>query len=179
MKFLFLTATFLLASTTFASTVITRNKDNMDAYCRVKADVGFRSYKIELRSEKVMEDARELELEVSLFKCVEVENGFAFKRSFPGEILHNYIILNDGTLGVTDNKLVSVNFSLVKADGAKFNTLSINSADDTDTMLVKLSVKKDITKVYMLAEFTSNISSPIGSIEGLVQRYGGYVLSFE
>jgi len=177
MKFLLLSALFLVASTSFASTVITRNSDYMDAYCRVKADVGFRSYKLNLRSEKITEDTRELEFGVSFFKCAEVGEKFVFQSSPASEILHNYIILNDGSLGVTDNKLVSANFTLVNANGEKINTLLINSNEED--MVIKLSVKKDVTKVYVLAYLTSNISSPVGSIEGLVQRYGGYVLSFE
>lgn len=177
MKFFILLTSLLLASTSFAATKITRNDDYMNAYCREKSDVGFRSYKLKLNSETLIEDSRVLELEVSLFTCTEVENGFAFKAISADEILHNYIILNDGSLGVTDNKLVSVAFRLVNADGVKMDALSINSSPEK--MVFKVAVKQDVKKVYALAEFTSNISSPVGSIEGLVQRYGGFVLSFE
>lgn len=180
MRFMAVLFSLMLATSTFAETKILRNNDGMDARCSVKADVGRRSYSLSLVSEKIEGDTRTVSLKVNFKKCAEVENGFAQQDSSADEILHSYIVMKDGTLGQTDNKLVAVEFSLVKADGVKLNTLSVNAADqDEDDFIVDVKVNKNFAKVYVLAVLTSNISSSESSIEGLEQRYGGYVLSFE
>lgn len=177
MKFLFLVSSLVITSSVFAKTSITRSNDNLDAVCRTKADVGRRAYKLQLVSEKVLKDKREVELQVNFLKCAEVENGFKHVDSSSDEILHSYIILNDGTLGTTDNKLTAVNYYAVDSQGVTLSTLSLGKAPGT--FLIYLSFNKDVKKAYVLAELTSDITSPIGSLIGWVQRYGGYVLSFE
>lgn len=182
MKFFFIaTSLLLIASTTFADTTLSRNNDGMNAKCTEKADVGRRSYTLALLSEKITsldaEETRDVTLEVRFTKCAEVGTGFKLVDSSSDEILHSYIILNDGTLGTTDNKLVAVNFYAVDAKGVTLSTLSLGKAPGT--FRIYMTFKADVKKAYVLAELTSNITSPIGSIEGLVQRYGGFVLSFE
>jgi hypothetical protein len=173
----FLTIFLFLTTTAFAETAITRNNDNMNAICKTKADVGFRSYTLKLESEEILNDTREVTLEMSFLKCAEVDNDYKFVASSSDEILHNYIILNDGALGTTNNKLTAVNFYAVDPKGVTLSTLSLGKAPGT--FRIFLSFKKEVKKAYLLAELTSNITSPIGSIDGLVQRYGGFVLSFE
>lgn len=181
MKFIFIVTSLLIASTTFAGTTLSRNNDGMDARCTHKSQVGTRSYNLKLLSEKMTTtenfETRDVELEVKFTKCAEVENGYKIVDSSSDEILHSYIILNDGTLGTTDNKLTAVNFYAVDPKGVTLSTLSLGKAPGT--FRIFLSFKKDVKQAYLLADLTSNISSPIGSIDGLVQRYGGFVLSFE
>jgi hypothetical protein len=181
MKFLLFAAALLIASTAFADTTLSRNNDGMTARCSEKADVGRRSYSLTLLSEKITtqdaEETRDVALEVRFTKCAEVGNGYKLVDSSSDEVLHSYIVLNDGTLGMTDNKLVAVNFYAVDAKGVTLSTLSLGKAPGT--YRIYLSFKTDVKKAYVLAELTSNISSPVGSIDGLVQRYGGFVLSFE
>jgi hypothetical protein len=178
MKFLSVCLSLFLTTTTFAATTLSRNNDGMDARCSEKSYVGSRSYTLKLISETMTnEETRDVELEVKFTKCAEVEGGFKIVDSSSDEILHNYIILNDGTLGTTDNKLTAVNFYAVDPKGVTLSTLSLGKVPGT--FKIFLSFKKDVTQAYILAELTSNISSPIGSIDGLVQRYGGFVLSFD
>lgn len=176
MKFLVMSLSLFLTTAAFAETTITRNNDNMNAVCRTKADVGSRLYTLKLDSETIVDETREVALVVSFLKCAEVDNGFKVVDSSSDEILHSYIVLNDGTLGSTDNKLTAVNFYAVDSKGVTLSTLSLGKAPGT--FRIFLSFKKDVKQAYLLAELTSNISSPIGSIDGLVQRYGGYVLNF-
>lgn len=181
MRFAALVLSFLLVSTTFASVTLSRNNDGMNARCFEKADVGSRSYKLALLSEKItMQDAeetREVDLEVRFAKCAEVDGGFKIVDSSADEILHSYIVLKDGTLGTTNNKLAAVNFYAVDAKGVTLSTLSLGKVPGT--FRIYLSFKADVKKAHILAELTSNITSEIGSIEGLIQRYGGFVLTFE
>lgn len=181
MKFLAICLSLFLATTTFAATTLSRNNDGMDAKCTHKSQVGTRSYNLNLLSEKITtsgtEETRDVALEVVFTKCTEVDGGFKIVDSSSDEILHSYIILNDGTLGMTDNKLTAVNFYAVDPKGVTLSTLSLGKAPGT--FRIFLSFKKDVKKAYLLAELTSNITSAIGSLEGHVQRYGGFVLSFE
>ena len=181
MRFTALVLSFLIASTTFAAVTLSRNNDGMNARCFEKADVGRRSYNLALLSEKITtqdaEETRDVALEVRFKKCAEVDGEFKIVDSSADEVLHSYVVLNDGTLGTTNNKLAAVNFYAVDAKGVTLSTLSLGKAPGT--FIIYLSFKADVKKAYVLAELTSNITSPIGSIEGLVQRYGGFVLNFE
>lgn len=173
--------TITLSQPTFAATTLSRNNDGMDARCNHKSQVGTRSYSLNLLSEELtttgVEETRDVALEVKFRKCAEVDGGYKIVDSSSDEILHNYIILNDGTLGTTDNKLTAVNFFAVDSKGVTLSTLSLGKVPGT--FRIFLTFKRDVKKAYLLADLTSNITSPIGSIEGLVQRYGGFVLSFE
>lgn len=181
MKFLFFVTALLITSTTFADTTLSRNNDGMTARCSEKADVGRRSYSLTLLSEKITiqdaQETRDVALEAKFTKCAEVGNGFKLVDSSSDEILHSYIILNDGNLGTTDNKLVAVNFYAVDEKGVTHSTLSLGKAPGT--FRIYMSFKANVKKAYVLAELTSDVTSPVGSILGLVQRYGGFVLSFE
>ncbi len=181
MKFIITVSFLLIATATNASTTLSRNNDGMNARCSEKSQVGVRSYSLRLLSEEIItskeEETRDVALEVRFTKCAEVNGGYRLVDSSSDEILHSYIILNDGTLGTTNNKLVAVNFYAVDPKGVTLSTLSLGKTPGTYTIF--LSFKKDVKKAYLLAELTSNITSPIGSIEGLVQRYGGFILSFE
>lgn len=181
MKFLFFVTALLISANSFAETTLSRNNDGMTARCSVKADVGQRSYGLTLLSEKITtqgsEETRDVALEVRFTKCAEVENGFKLVESSSEEVLHSYIILNDGTLGTTDNKLVSVNFYAVDEKAVTLSTLSLGKVPGT--FRIYMTFKADVKKAYVLAELTSDVTSPVGSILGLVQRYGGFVLSFE
>lgn len=176
-----LVAVTMFAETAFAGTSLSRSNDGMDARCTHKSEVGMRSYTLNLLSEKMttsgVEETRDVELEVKFMKCAEVEGGFKIVDSSSDEILHSYIVLNDGTLGTTNNKLTAVNFYAVDPKGVTLSTLSLGKAPGT--FRIFLSFKKDVKKAYLLAELTSNITSAIGSLNGYVQRYGGFVLSFE
>lgn len=173
--------TITFSQSTFAATTLSRNNDGMNAICSHKSHVGARSYTLDLVSEKItssgVEETRDVELVVKFKKCAEVEGGFKFADSSSDEILHSYIILNDGTLGMTDNKLTAVNFYAVDPKGVTLSTLSLGKTPGTYRIF--LSFNKDVKKAYLLAELTSDITSAIGSLKDHVQRYGGFVLSFE
>lgn len=181
MKFLLIVSFFFITSKSFAATTLSRSNDGMNARCFEKSQVGLRSYRLTLLSEKIIvagdEETRDVTLEVKFSKCAEVDGSYKIVDSSSDEILHSYIVLKDGTLGTTDNKLTAVNFYAVDPKGVTLSTLSLGKAPGS--FKIFLSFKKDVKQAYLLAELTSNITSPIGSIEGFVQRFGGFILKFD
>ncbi len=177
MKFLALIA-LLTSVNSFAATTVTRTFDGKNAVCQIKGDVGRRSYKVELLSEKLTEDKREIELKVKLFKCAEVEGKLAIVASSASEVTNSYYLQANGELGLTKNTLVAATFF---ANDKNERPLAKTSLDlNSSESVVKFSFDKSLPTAFLTAVLKSNVELPTGEVVKDINEYfGGFVLKFE
>lgn len=175
MKFIALLAC-LVSLNSFAATKIQKTFDGGAAKCLEGADVGSRAYNLEVISEKIVGDKRQVVLNVLFYKCAEVVSGYGLRSSSSDEILHSFIILKNGDVGQTNNKLVSLSFAAIDSDG-KLQSED-NVKENGGKFIVNLSIDKDVKKVSILSTSVTDITSDIGNLSGVVNRGGGYILSF-
>ncbi len=176
MKFLVLSL-LALSFNSFAGTSIERTFDGKNAVCEIKGDVGKRAYKVELVSEVLVEERREITLAVKFFKCAEVDGKLQLVESKATEVTRSYVLLGNGELGQTKNTLLAANFALTD----KFErflgktALNLNAADST----LSFSLDKNVDRAFLTAAFKSSVEFPTGEVIGDVFEYfGGFVLKF-
>lgn len=176
MKFLILSL-FVFSLNSFAGTTIERTFDGKNASCAIKGDVGKRAYKVQLVSEKIVDDRREITLAVKFFKCDERDGKLSLVDSSASEVTRSYVLLSNGELGQTKNTLLAAQFALTD----KFErflgkaALNLNSADST----LNFSLDKSVERAFLTAAFKSSVEMPTGEVVGDVFEYfGGFVLNF-
>lgn len=173
---LFILITALMSFNVMAESTIKKTFDGKRRICDEKVDVGNRSYNLKIESEEIEGDKRNVVLKVLFFKCAESDSGFQVQASSADEILHNYIILPGKKLGQTDNKLVSAIISARDAKGKLLESAPVEQVEGGT--IVRLSLDKDAQKVFVEAHVVTDITSPIGNLEGELQHMGGFVLNF-
>lgn len=177
MKFLALLAlTFSLNS--FADTTIQRAHSSTNAVCQLKGDMGKRAYKLEVASETLTETGREIALQVTFLKCVEVEGKLQIVESSAKEDLHSYVLLANGEIAQTTNTLLKADFAATD----KFDRmLGISKLDlNSDSTVINFSFDKKLERAFITAGFRSRIVLPTGEvINNLPEYVGGFLLSFK
>lgn len=175
MKYLTL-ALVLFSLNSFAATSIKKTFDGGEAKCLDQVDVGSRAYNLKVQNEVSIGENRIVTLKVNFYKCAEVPSGYGLRESSASEVLSSFILLPNGKMGMTKNTLVATQFFATDADGKVLGVSALLNSKDLST--VTFTINNKIKKIFIDAKLISNISSPIGSLEGVEQMYGGFVLSF-
>ena len=137
-------------------------------------EVGTRAYNLEAINDVVIGDSRIVTLKVNFYKCAEVPSGYGLRQSFANEVLSSFILLPNGKIGMTKNTLVKSTFFATNDDG-KVLAISDLAKSGNDSR-ISFTFKASEKKVFVDATLESNITSEIGSLNGVVQRYGGFVI---
>lgn len=174
MKYLIL-ALCLFSFKSYAATSIKKTFDGGEARCLEMSEVGSRAYNLEVLKEVVFGDSKILTLKVNFYKCAEVPSGYGLRPSSPDEVLSSFIIRPDGSIGMTKNTLVQSTFYATDVDGKVLGISDLLIGEKKST--ITFTINKKIKRVFIDANLTSDITSPIGNLEGVVQKYGGFVLS--
>ena len=159
---------FSLNSFAEAKSTVKKTFDGGAAVCRDQVDVGSRAYNLQIASEKISGDTRYVTLNVIFYKCDEVVSGYGLRPSSPDEILHSFILLPDGKMGQTNNKLVAGSFAAISENGKVLSSDKVS--ENGGNFQVNLAFNKNLKHVFIEATLISNISSAVGNLDGVENK---------